>query len=108
MKPEKVDFSGGWDNLWARMSASMPPNLTILMLWAAAAMVAVGCIQWIWAQQGSGSGGGKASKRLLFTLILAAILASPGAVIPMMLGAIDTILNFVLDTLTSTDSPTRP
>lgn len=99
-EPKQVNLLAGWNELWGRLSASMPPKVSELMLIVGAALVVFSIVKWLWGKhRGSKSKGGGGS--MAWTLMIGALLAAPQAVIPMVMATADFVINMVLAALSS-------
>lgn len=93
MSTERIDLSGGWDLLWARVWVDMPAGMTNLMLLVGTMLVVFAILKWIWGRQ---HGRGVRTSGLVWTLLIGAILAAPGAIVPIIMAGVDFVLNTAL------------
>ena len=93
MSTETIDLSGGWDLLWTRVSVDMPAGMSNLMLLAGTGLVVFAILKWVWARQ---HGRGVRSAGLAWTLLVGAILAAPGVIVPIIMAGVDVVLNTAL------------
>lgn len=92
---DEVDFSSGWDQVWSAISGSMGDGLTDLLTVVGVILVIFAIITWLWQRRRGGGGGGGGG--LVYMIIIGAILAAPGAIIPAFLTIIDLVVNAALN-----------
>lgn len=82
------NISGGWDRLWSAVTSGFP-NLTLILNILALIIIVLAGLKWIWARKrGNGN-----SKDVGMALVIGAILAAPGLLVPIALKVIDWLLN---------------
>lgn len=96
---EAVDFSGAWTRFWAQVQGVLTTEQTEKMGTIAVIFVVASLIGLLWSRS---RGRGASSQGFMVMLVLAAMLASPGRIIPIILSVIDAIVNFVISMFTAT------
>lgn len=96
---DEVDFSSGWDQVWSAISGSMGEGLTDLLTVVGVLLVVFAIVVWFWQRRRGGGNNGGGSSGLIYTIIVGAILAAPGAIIPAFLTIIDLVANAALNLL---------
>ena len=86
-----INLSSDWTSLWNPISSQLGP-LTTIASWAGVLIVVAAVVKWAWDRKKGmpGRHGG-----LLWALVIGALLAAPGFVIPLVLGILDTAINVV-------------
>lgn len=89
-----VNFRGAWNTFWASISGALG-GITTLMAIIGTLMIVIAFVGWLWQKRKGGNMSGGAGG-LLITLIIGAILASPGVLIPLVLGIFDFAANALI------------
>jgi len=87
-----INLVNGWSTLWNAINSALG-NLAPLLTAVGAAMVVIAILGWIWERRRGG--GGQGHQKLLWTLLLGAVLASPDLLIPFFLTIADFIINAI-------------
>jgi uncharacterized membrane-anchored protein len=90
-----INLVNGWNTVWTSISSALGPLSTLLTA-IGAGLVAVSIVGYIWERR---RGTGNHSK-LLWTLLIGAILAGPTFLIPMFLHIADFVANAIAHLLT--------
>lgn len=85
----------GWTTVWSAVTSALGP-LAAMLTAIGALLVVVSIVGYIWERR---RGGGNHSK-LMYTLLIGAILAAPDLLIPLLLHIADFLANFVAGLLT--------
>jgi len=91
MDATRVNLTGGWNIIWGAISGALGGvggALTVL----GTLIVVVGFVSWLW-QKRRGTGGGQGHSGPLWTMLIGALLVTPGVVLPILLTALDIVLN---------------
>ena len=91
MNGTRVNLTGGWTLIWGTVSGALGGvggALTVVGV----LLVVLGFGSWLW-QKRRGSGGGQGHSGLLWTMLIGALLVTPGVVLPILLTAVDIVLN---------------
>lgn len=87
--PADVDFSGGWTTTWSTITTSFP-TLGKVMLFAGIIILVFGLARFAWQKR---KGGGASTSSLMWTVLVAALLTGPEAVLPILLKVVDLVIN---------------
>ena len=87
-----INLVSGWNTLWNAINGALG-SLATLLTAVGAAMVVIAIVGWIWERRRGG--GGQGHQKLLWTLIIGAVLASPDLLIPFFLTVADFIINAI-------------
>lgn len=92
---DKVDLKGKFNELIDMFQGGDLEAFFKVAAWIGAVILAVAIIAYFWQRRrGGGGGGGKGgSKAVILSAIVGGILVAPGALLPLLLGIIDTIIN---------------
>ncbi|WP_026535764.1 hypothetical protein [Arthrobacter sp. H14] len=93
-KGTEVDFQSGWGDIWSSVTAGYPGIDETLTL-VGVAIVVLSLIQWAWKAR-TGGAQRQAAKPVWGGLIIGSILAAPALLIPLLLGALDTVVNVAI------------
>ncbi len=91
----KIDLRGKFTELLDTFQGGDLESFFKIAAWIGAAILAISIATYVWQRRrgGAGAGGKGGSKAVIMSAIVGGILVAPGALIPLMLGAIDAILN---------------
>lgn len=92
----QINLKGSWDTVWSGITSSIP-GLSILLSILAVVALSVTLVLWFWQRRKNLGAGG--SQTLIGTAVAAAVFAAPDLIIPLLLGLIDGVLNFVVGLL---------
>lgn len=90
---QEIDLQGGWESFYNSVRSSVGSGLFDLLTGLGAVIVVIAILKWIWDKRR----GGARSQGVLWAIVVGAILAAPGLIIPVMLGIIDTVANAFVD-----------
>jgi len=82
-----INLAANWSSFWGKISGPLGPFLNLFAL-VGAILIAFGIVKWILDMR-KGGGGMASHKKLIFTILIGAILAGPDIVIPVFLTIID-------------------
>ncbi len=91
MDNTRINLAGGWTIVWGAISGALGGvggALTVI----GTLVVVMGFASWLW-QKRRGTGGGQGHSGLLWTIAIGAMLVTPGVVLPILLTAVDIVLN---------------
>jgi hypothetical protein len=91
MDNTRINLAGGWTIIWGAISSALGGvggALTVI----GTLVVVLGFVSWLW-QKRRGTGGGQGHSGLLWTIAIGAMLVTPGVVLPILLTAVDIVLN---------------
>ena len=91
MNGTRVNLTGGWTLIWGTVSGALGGVGGALTVFGVL-LVVLGFGSWLW-QKRRGSGGGQSHSGLLWTMLIGALLVTPGVVLPILLTAVDIVLN---------------
>jgi hypothetical protein len=91
MNDTTVNLTAGWTLIWSTISAGLGGVAGALTVFGTL-LVVLGFASWLW-QKRRGSGGGQGQSGLLWTVLIGALLVTPGVVLPILLTAVDIVLN---------------
>ena len=91
MNGTRVNLTGGWTLIWGTVSGALGGVGGALTVFGVL-LVVLGFASWLW-QKRRGSGGGQGHSGLLWTMLIGALLVTPGVVLPILLTAVDIVLN---------------
>ena len=91
MNGTRVNLTGGWTLIWGTVSGALGGVGGALTVFGVL-LVVLGFGSWLW-QKRRGSGGGQGHSGLLWTMLIGALLVTPGVVLPILLTAVDIVLN---------------
>jgi hypothetical protein len=91
MNGTRVNLTGGWALIWDTVSGALGGVSGALTVFGVL-LVVLGFVSWLW-QKRRGSGGGQGHSGLLWTMLIGALLVTPGVVLPILLTAVDIVLN---------------
>ena len=89
MDSTRINLAGGWNLIWGAISGALGGVGGALTVFGTLVVV-LGFASWLW-QKRRGAGGGHSG--LLWTLLVGALLVTPGVVLPILLTAVDIVLN---------------
>ena len=87
-----INLVSGWNTLWNAINGALG-SLATLLTAIGAAMIVIAILGWVWERRRGG--GGQGHQKLLWTLIIGAVLASPDLLIPFFLTVADFIINAI-------------
>lgn len=92
---DKVDLKGKFEELIDMFQGGDLEAFFKVAAWIGAIILAVAIIAYFWQRRRGGAGGGGkgSSKAVILSAIVGGILVAPGALLPLLLGIIDTIIN---------------
>ena len=90
MDSTKVNLAGGWTIIWGTISGSLR-GITGALTVFGTLLVVVGFASWLWQKRRGG--GGQGHSGLLWTVLIGTLLVTPGVVLPILLTAVDLVLN---------------
>jgi hypothetical protein len=93
-----VDLAGSWTTAWTAILGPLG-NFSKLMAVGGTLMVVVGLFMYLWERRRSGGGGNH--QKLIYTIIVGAILSAPGVMIPVLLTFVDYLVNAIISLLQS-------
>jgi RsiW-degrading membrane proteinase PrsW (M82 family) len=93
-----IDLAGSWNTAWTAISGSLGAFSSLLAV-IGTLLVVFAIVGYIWERR---RGGGGNHSKLIYTLVIGAVLSAPGVVIPALLTAIDFIVNALLSLLNGT------
>lgn len=91
MNGTRVNLTVGWTLIWGTVSGALGGVGGALTVFGVL-LVVLGFGSWLW-QKRRGSGGGQGHSGLLWTMLIGALLVTPGVVLPILLTAVDIVLN---------------
>jgi len=91
MDSTRVNLTAGWNLIWGTVSGALGGVGGALTVFGVL-LVVLGFASWLW-QKRRGSGGGQGHSGLLWTMLIGALLVTPGVVLPILLTAVDIVLN---------------
>jgi hypothetical protein len=91
-----IDFVSSWTTAWNSISAPLG-SFTKFIGAIGALMVVAGVVGYVWERRRSGAGGNH--QKLIWTIIIGAILSAPGVMIPVVLVIVDYIVNGIIAVL---------
>src|SRR6476661_5346271 len=91
MDDGRVNLAAGWAVVWSTISTVLGGVGGALTVFGTL-LVVVGFVSWLW-QKRRGSGGGQGQSGLGWTILIGALLVTPGVVLPILLTAVDIVLN---------------
>jgi len=94
-----IDLASSWSSLWGKISGPLGPFLSLFAL-VGAAMVVFGIVKWVLDMR-KGGGGIASHKKLIFTILVGAILAGPDIVMPIFLTIVDGAANVFVGIVSS-------
>lgn len=92
---DKVDLKGKFTELIEMFQGGDLEAFFKVAAWIGAIILAISIITYFWQRRRGGAGGGGkgGSKAVVLSAIVGGILVAPGALLPLLLGIIDTIIN---------------
>lgn len=92
---DKVDLKGKFEELIDMFQGGDLEAFFKVAAWIGAIILAIAIITYFWQRRRGGAGGGGkgGSKAVVLSAIVGGILVAPGALLPLLLGIIDTIIN---------------
>lgn len=90
-----VDLKGSWDTFWNAISGDVKSVLSLIAIIGAVIIVGA-IITYFWNRK---RGGDASTSALMWTVAVGALLAAPGAIIPLLLLLFDAIANGMLTLL---------
>lgn len=90
MPTSTIDLTGGWDTIWGAVSSTDPTFFKVMTVVAVALLIGA-LIGFAWKKR---NGGGN-TKPLLWTIVVAAILAGPQVIIPIVLNIIEVLIDLI-------------
>ncbi len=91
MDGTRVNLAGGWTIIWGAISGALGGVGGALTVFGTL-IVVMGFASWLW-QKRRGTGSGHGLSGLLWTMLIGALLVTPGVVLPILLTAVDIVLN---------------
>jgi len=92
MDDGKVNLAAGWSLIWSTISGALGGVGGALTVFGTL-LVVVGFVSWLW-QKRRGTGGGHGQQSgLIWTILIGTLLVTPGVVLPILLTAVDIVLN---------------
>lgn len=88
-----VDFVTPWGQIWSDISGGMSPEATSLLTKVGVVIVVFAIVKYVWDNH---QGRGPDLTKLGWTLLVGAIFAAPGGVIPILLRAAESVVNVVI------------
>ncbi|MHB8318078.1 MAG: hypothetical protein ACYDEP_02430 [Acidimicrobiales bacterium] len=92
-----ANLAGGWQTINNAIQSALGSGTTNLITLAGTLLVIVGVLGWLWERRKGG--GSQGHQKLFWTIILGAVLAGPGLLIPIFLTLADFIVNAVANLL---------
>ena len=99
-----IDLAGSWNTAWTAISGPLGSFSSLLAV-VGTLMVVFGVVGYIWERR---RGGGGNHSKLIYTIVIGAVLSAPGVVVPVLLTAIDFIVNALISLLSSTSGGGTP
>lgn len=93
-----IDLASSWTKAWTAISGPLGAFASLLGV-IGALLVVFGVAGYIWERR---RGGGASHQKLLYTIVIGAILAAPGVVVPSLLTAVDFLINALIGLLHGT------
>ena len=93
-----INLANSWSTAWTAISGPLGAFASLMGV-IGALMVVVGVAGYIWERR---RGGGGSHSKLIYTIVIGAILAAPGVVVPALLTAVDFLINAILGLLHGT------
>jgi RsiW-degrading membrane proteinase PrsW (M82 family) len=93
-----IDLAGSWQTAWTAISGPLG-NFSNLMAVVGTLLVVFGLVGYIWERR---RGGGGNHQKLIYTIIIGAVLSAPGVVVPALLTALDFVINAIISLVSST------
>lgn len=87
-----INFASSWTTFWSSISGSLGKLPTLLGIIGMLLVVAA-ILTYLWERRRGGGGGGH--QKILWTILVGAILAAPSVVIPAILTIVDFIANVI-------------
>ena len=94
----EANFKGWWENIWGTIEANLGGYQALLE--TVATLILVGAIiKYFWDKRkgGGGYGGSGQNSTVIWTMAVAAMIALPGVILPLVLGVVDVLVNFGID-----------
>lgn len=92
-----VNLASGWSTVWTAVSGALGSKLTTLMTAIGVILVVLAILGWLWERRKGGMSGNH--NKLLWTLLIGAILVAPNLLIPLLLNIADFIANAIINLL---------
>ena len=93
MDDGRVNLTAGWALIWTTVSSALGGVGGALTVFGTL-LVVVGFVSWLWQKRrGTGSGNGHGQSGLAWTILVGTLLVTPGVVLPILLNAVDIVLN---------------
>jgi len=93
-----INLASSWTTAWTAISGPLGAFANLLGV-IGALLVVFGVAGYIWERR---RGGGGSHQKLIYTIVIGAILAAPGVVVPSLLTAVDFIINALIGLLHGT------
>lgn len=91
---DKVDLKGKFEELLGLVEGGDLGAFFKVAAWIGAIVLVMSVVAYVWQRRrGTGGGGKGGSKGVTMSAIVGGILVAPGALLPLLLGIIDTIIN---------------
>jgi hypothetical protein len=90
---QDIDLQRGWEAFYDSVRSSVGTGLFDLLTGLGAVIVVVAILKWVWDKRR----GGARSQGVLWAIVIGAIMAAPGLIIPVVLGIVDTVANAFVD-----------
>jgi hypothetical protein len=89
-----VDLASYWGSLWSTLSTTLGSKTTTLLGVIGLILLIGGVLTYLWERRKGG--GGQGHTKLLWTMLIAGILAAPNFIIPVILFILDAIINAII------------
>ena len=99
-----IDLAGSWTTAWTAISGPLG-SFSSLMAVVGTLLVVGGLVGYIWERR---RGGGGSHSKLIYTIVIGAILSAPGIVVPVLLTVVDFVVNALISLLSSTSGSGTP
>jgi len=89
-----INFASSWTTFWSSISGSLGKLPTLLGIIGMLLVVAA-ILTYLWERRRGGDGGKGGHSKILWAIIVGAILAAPSVVIPAILTIVDFVANVI-------------
>lgn len=96
MDGKTLNLSGAWDTFWRNISGGNFGQFLTLLAVIGMLIIVAGIVKYLWDKR---RGGGGNTNALVWTIVVGAVLAAPALIIPILLAAIDIVVNAVVKVL---------
>jgi hypothetical protein len=93
---DAVDFDGSWRQAWGAVTGAAGISGVMTLLGIAGMGIAlIALISWLFERRRSGQMGGPGTNKLLWAVLVGAVIAAPNMLIPLVLWLMDALVNGV-------------